>query len=104
MNSPDAENSLPPSLRFLKGLVILLMITMIVGVITVVGLLVTRMPDASALPVLPGQITLPDGATVQAVTYGKGWFGVVTTDQRLLIFGQDGQLRQEVEIKSDPSP
>ena len=103
-NSPDAENSLPPSLRFLKGLVILLMITMIVGVITVVGLLVTRMPDANALPVLPGQITLPDGATVEAVTYGKGWFGVVTTDQRFLIFGQDGQLRQEIKIITAPSP
>ncbi len=95
---------MPPSLRFLKGLVILLMVTMIVGVITVVGLLVTRMPDAKALPVLPGQITLPDGAGVEAVTYGKGWFGVVTTDQRFLIFGQDGQLRQEIKILADTLP
>lgn len=96
-DTPDA-NELPPSLRFLKGLVITLMITMIVGVITVVGLLVTRMPDATSAPVLPDRITLPDGTTAEAVTVGKGWFAVVTTNQSLLIYTTDGTLRQTVDL------
>ena len=91
---------MPPSLRLLKGLVIVLMITMIVGVITVVGLLVTRMPQAfSAVgPSLPDGFTLPAGAKAEAVTFGTGWIAVVTTDQRILIFGRDGTLRQEVTL------
>ena len=76
------------------------MITMIVGVITVVGLLVTRMPQAfSAVgPSLPDGFTLPAGAKAEAVTFGTGWIAVVTTDQRILIFGRDGTLRQEVTL------
>ena len=83
---------------------IVLMITMIAGVITVVGLLVTRMPDARALPALPSQLTLPDGVTAQAVTVGAGWFAVVTTDQHLLLFTTDGQLRQDIDISNAISP
>ena len=98
-DTPDAEASLPPSLRFLKGLVITLMITMIVGVITVVGLLVTRMPDGSSPPpVLPATLTLPDGLTAEAVTLGKGWIAVVTSDQQILIFGPDGTVLQRLQI------
>lgn len=98
---PDAPDpTLPPSLRLLKGLVIVLTLTMIGGVITVVGLLVTRMPQAfSAVgPSLPDGFTLPAGATAEAVTFGTGWIAVVTTDQRILIFGRDGTLRQEVTL------
>jgi Flp pilus assembly protein protease CpaA len=98
---PDAPDApLPPSLRFLKALVIILTLTMIGGVITVVGLLVTRMPQAfSAVgPSLPDGFTLPEGASAQAVTFGTGWIAVVTTDDRILIFGRDGTLRQEVAL------
>mgnify|MGYP005613701793 CR=1 FL=1 len=78
---------------------IVLTITMIAGVITVVGLLVTRMPDMRATgPALPPQLALPDGAKAQAVTMGTAWIGVVTTDNRILIFRPDGSLRQEVKI------
>lgn len=83
---------------------ITLMITMIVGVITVVGLLVTRMPDAAATMPLPEKIILPPGITAEAVTLGKGWIGVVTTDQRLLIFSADGKLRQEVLLQIGDEP
>ena len=77
---------------------------MIVGVITVVGLLVTRMPDGRALaPVLPQNLTLPDDAKAQAVTMGTGWIGVVTTDNRILIFTPDGALRQELQIAPLPA-
>lgn len=104
---PDApEGSLPPSLRFLKWLVIALTLTMIGGVITVVALLVTRMPQAfsASLPDLPDQISLPDGTKARAVTFGEGWIAVVTTDDRILIFDGDGDLRQDVAIGALEKP
>lgn len=89
---------LPPGLRFLKFLVTTLMITMIVGVITVVWLLVTRMPDGNALPALPDDLALPTGAVPLSITQGPGWIGVVTQDSRFLIFRPDGSLRQEITV------
>ncbi len=87
---------LPPGLRFLKGLVIALTITMIVGVITITGLLVTKL--RGPLP-LPETITLPGGTTAQAVTVGADWVGIVTTDNRILIFDRlTGALRQEISL------
>lgn len=98
-DAPEGE-ALPPSLRLLKWLVIVLTLTMIGGVIAVVAVIVTRMPQMTAAgPVLPETLTLPDGATAAAVTAGTGWFAVVTTDDRILIFGRDGKLRQEVRIQ-----
>lgn len=96
-DTPDATE-LPPSLRFLKGLVITLMITMILGVIAVVATLVTRMPDGTA-PVLPNSLTLPEGETATAVTMGQGWFAVVTASQNILIFDRDGKLLQTVPLR-----
>ena len=84
-------------MRFLKGLVITLMITMILGVIAVVATLVTRMPDGSP-PVLPDAITLPEGELATAVTMGQGWFAVVTASQNILIFDRSGKLLQTVPL------
>jgi Flp pilus assembly protein protease CpaA len=97
---PAQDLALPPSLRFLKWLVILLTLTMIGGVITVVGLLVTRMPQAfsAAGPGLPEGFNLPAGSEAEAVTFGTNWIAVVTTDQRILVFTRDGRLRQEVTL------
>ena len=50
---PLPEPELPPSLRFLKRLVTVLTITMILGVITVVGLLVTRLTAVAPVASLP---------------------------------------------------
>lgn len=103
-NTPAHEPDLPPSLRFLKGLVITLMITMIVGVITVVWLLVTRMPDASsAAPQVPETLTLPAGLKPEAVTLGKGWIAVVTSSQEILIFDQAGGLLQRIDLQLTPA-
>ena len=99
--TPEAPDpALPPSLRLLKWLVIALTLTMIGGVITVVGLLVTRMPQAfsAAGPRLPEGFALPQGTEARAVTFGEGWIAVVTSDDRILIFAKDGRLRQEVAI------
>ena len=94
----EAPQALPASLVWLKGLVIVLMVTMILGVIAVVWVIVTRMPDANALP-LPESIALPEGATAQAVTVGPDWFAVVTTGGRILVYDRvTGALRQEVEV------
>ncbi|WP_295073810.1 DUF6476 family protein [Tabrizicola sp.] len=104
---PDAPDvALPPSLRLLKWLVILLTLTMIGGVITVVTLIVTRMPQAftASAPKVPAELALPDGATASAVTFGSGWTAVVTTDQRILIFDRNGVLLQEVTITPTPAP
>jgi hypothetical protein len=104
-NTPEHEPDLPPSLRFLKSLVIILMITMIVGVITVVGLLVTRMPDASnTAPRLPDALTLPEGLEAEAVTLGKGWIAVVTTSQEILIFSPSGDLLQRIPLEGVVAP
>jgi hypothetical protein len=98
----EVEAALPPSLRFLKWLVIALTLTMIGGVIAVVAVLVTRIPQmANPLPVLPETITLPEGATAQAVTFGKGWIGVVVTGpegERFLVYSPGGTLRQTVDL------
>ncbi len=79
---------------------------MIGGVITVVGLIVTRMPQAftAVAPKVPDTLVLPDGKTAAAVTFGTGWIAVVTTDDHILIFGKDGTLRQDVTIDDTPGP
>ncbi|QCO55127.1 hypothetical protein EOK75_04655 [Pseudorhodobacter turbinis] len=103
MEQAPAPEGLPPSLRFLKGLVIALMITMIVAVITVVAVIVTRMPQSfvsqpAALPQLPSAITLPEGTKAQAATFGEGWIAIVTDDNRMLIYSTQGSLQQEVTL------
>lgn len=103
-DAPDA--ALPPSLRLLKWLVILLTLTMIGGVITVVALIVTRMPQAlrSNAPTVPAELALPGDATPAAVTFGTGWIAVVTTDNRILVFDSNGVLQQEVTISPAAGP
>ena len=73
------------------------MITMIVGVITIVGMLVTRMPSGAA-PVLPESLTLPEGAKAEAVTVGADFVLVVTTDGRVLVYGRNGAFRREIVL------
>lgn len=105
-DAPEGEG-LPPSLRFLKWLVILLTLTMIGGVITVVALLVTRMPHMGArpaLPDLPASLTLPPGAKAEAVTFGRGWTAVVTEDQRVFVFDPEGRLLREIPLVTAPPP
>ncbi|KPA23072.1 hypothetical protein shim_13650 [Shimia sp. SK013] len=70
---------------------------MIVGLVTVVALIVMRFRDDG--PILPEEITLPDGVAVQAVTTGDGWYALVTDDDRILIYDRiTGALRQEVVL------
>ena len=73
---------------------------MIVGVLTVVAVIVTRMPGAmhNGLP-LPDHITLPDGTKPQAFTQGEQWYAVVTTDNHILIYNREtGALAQDITL------
>ncbi len=104
MDQPPTEAALPPGLRFLKWLVILLTLSMIGGVITVVALLVTRMPALTAAvpPALPPALALPAGLRAEAVTMGRGFVAVVARGadggERILVFTPEGRLRQEVAV------
>ncbi len=99
--TPLEEPELPPSLRFLKRLVTVLTVTMIAGVITVVALLVTRMPRLGAGPTLPPSLSLPEGLTATAVTIGTGWIAVVTNQNHILIFDMTGKLQQDLTIDAN---
>ncbi|MDR0808370.1 MAG: DUF6476 family protein [Gemmobacter sp.] len=98
MQDTSGPDGLPPGLRWLKGLVMVLTVTLILGVITIVGLLVTRMPRPAPPPDFPANLALPEGARPEAITRGAGWIGIVSTDGRLFIFNEGGALRQEIAI------
>lgn len=100
MDDTSDKLELPPSLRWLKWLVTALTVTLILGVITIVGLLVTRLPlGVTPVADFPVSLALPAGAKPEAITRGPGWIGVVTTDGRMFVFAPDGALRQEITIR-----
>ena len=102
MQPPETDGPvrIPPELRWLKWLVIVLAGVMIAGFLVLIAALVIRL-NAEALP-LPDQIVLPEGAEVQAFTQGSDWIAVVTTDDRVLVYGRDGVMRQEMQIDRAP--
>ncbi len=76
----------------------LLTAVMIGGVLITFALIVIRLSDRT--PTLPKDITLPNGASAQAVTIGSNWYAVVTDDNRILIFDKTtGKLRQSVSLE-----
>jgi hypothetical protein len=92
----------PANLRFLRRLVTVLTATMLVGVVVVVGLLVTRLSGKG--PDLPEIIQMPDGKVAVAFTQGDTWFAIVTTDDEILIYNRiDGELRQTVQVSKTPA-
>ena len=99
--SPDkeAEPTLPAPIRLLQWLVIGLTASLILGVIIVVAVVVTRFPKSTTAP-LPETLVLPEGARAEAVTQGRDWVGVVTEDDRILIYDRvTGALRQSVVLE-----
>lgn len=82
---------------------------MIIGLITIVTLLVIRLPKAAApQPALPAPVEMPGGLVADAVTMGRGWVGVVATGaegQEFLIFdGKTGALRQRIPVRAGAGP
>lgn len=71
---------------------------MIGGLVVVISLLVIRLSDQGVT--LPDSITLPDGTTPTAVTFGNGWIAVVSDRNQILILDADsGDLRQTITIE-----
>ncbi|MEM7471343.1 MAG: DUF6476 family protein [Pseudomonadota bacterium] len=103
MDPSEVEPVEPANLRFLRRLVTALTAVMIVGVVVIVALLVIRLQPASTPDLtLPDEITLPAGAIAESFTQGATWYGVVTTDQRLLVFDRaSGALTQSVDLVTD---
>ncbi|WP_047995669.1 DUF6476 family protein [Puniceibacterium sp. IMCC21224] len=96
-DTPEPPLPEPANLKFLRRLVTVLTVTMIAGLIIVLGLLVTRLGARG--PALPDTITLPDGTSATAFTQGDNWYAVVTKDNRILIFDRlTGALRQTVTL------
>lgn len=97
------DQGLPPDLRFLKILVATLAGTMILGLIAIVTLIVIRFPKAMEPRLsLPDNVTLPAGETAAAVTFGKGWYAVVTEGGEILIFDAGtGALRKRVTVTGE---
>lgn len=97
-DTPATEDRDPLNLRVLRILVTVLTVTMIVGLITVVAVFVTRFESGSPVA-LPDQVTLPEGETARAVTFGPDWYAVVTANDLILIYDRaSGDLRQTVTI------
>ncbi len=92
-------------LRFLRRLVTVLTAVMIGGLLVLIVLFVIRFPvmrentGAGAFE-LPSSIALPSGAKAQSITMGGDWIGIVTQDDRILIYDRiSGALRQEIAIE-----
>jgi len=90
---------LPSGLRFLRQLVTVLTMVMIVGVVLISALLVIRLNQPALA--IPDRITLPSGIVAVSYTQTQDWYAVVTDQNKILIFDLDGQLTQEVVLKSD---
>ncbi|KIN73154.1 DUF6476 family protein [Sulfitobacter guttiformis] len=87
----------PANLRFLRRMVTVLTTVMVFGVVIVIGLLVTRL--TSDMPILPSEITLPDGAKAIAFTQAPDWYAIVTEAGEILVYDRmTGALRQTVVV------
>ncbi|WP_298857657.1 DUF6476 family protein [uncultured Sulfitobacter sp.] len=88
----------PTNLRFLRRMVTVLTTVMVLGVVVVIGLLVTRLTRDT--PILPTEIVLPDGAKAVAFTQAADWYAVVTDANEILVFDRmSGALRQTVVVE-----
>jgi hypothetical protein len=104
-DTPDPGT--PPELRFLKRLVTTLTLVMILGLLTIVGLLVIRLGGAPApLPALPENVTLPAEAQIAAVTLARDWLVVVTEAGEILLYDRaaGGEPVQRVTPRDRQAP
>lgn len=90
MSDSDDTTPLPPDLRFLKLLVTTLAAVMILGLLTITGLLVTRLGAPVPLPALPESVILPEGAQPAAVTFAQEYLVVVTEAGEILLYARSG--------------
>jgi len=85
--------------------VTILTASMIAGLVTIIILIVIRVPNVirkvdDPIP-LPSELTLPDGSTAATFTQGSDWYAIITTDNEILIYNRDGGgLRQSIKINN----
>ncbi len=99
-HSPDDDPGppLPAVVRVLQWLVIGLTASMMLGVIAVVTVVVTRFPKPPTPPTAEA-LALPSGAEPLSIAQGSDWVGIVTTDDRILVYDRaTGALRQTVTL------
>ena len=70
---------------------------MVLGLAAIVTILWLRL-GAPPLPDLPAAVTLPEGATVQAVTFAGERLIVVTDGGEVLVYDADGALTGRIEL------
>lgn len=111
---PDAPDARPPEVRFLKILVTVLTATMIAGLVTIIALLVIRLPGGGGTGAAPGvtyrlppTLALPEGVRPAAVSFtATGQIVILTeTDDparpgTVLLYGADGALRGQAELRA----
>ena len=89
-------------MRILRYLVLAMTIIFIVGftiIVTVVYLQFVKAQNGFKID-LPDIVELPEGARAQAFTQGRGWYAVVTQENKILVFdSKSGELTQSVDIR-----
>lgn len=99
---PPPPDQPPPDVRLIKWLVLVLTSVMILGVIVIIGLLVTRLGMAPAPLALPESINLPTGSTAQAITFAPDWVLVLTQENEVLLFDPaTGALRHQIALPEE---
>ena len=93
---PNVDFQLPKNLRFLQRLVTMLTASMIVGILVIVTLLVIKIRSEDLN--FPNNLLLPDGTKPVAFTQTKDWYSIVTEDNNILIYKNDGTLIKSIKV------
>lgn len=92
----------PPDIRLIKRLVVVLTSVMILGLIVIVGLLVTRLGMAPAPLALPDTVSLPEGTRVEALTLSDRWIIVLGRDGEVLFYDRASHaLRHRLALPAE---
>ena len=92
----------PPEVRLIKRLVVVLTSVMILGLIVIVGLLVTRLGMAPAPLALPDSIDLPENTRVEALTLSDRWIIVLSREGEALFYDRaSNELRHRIALPVD---
>ena len=94
---PNVDFQLSKNLRFLQRLVTVLTASMIVGILVIVILLVIKIRSENLN--FPNKLSLPDGTKPVAFTQTKDWYSVVTEDNDILIYKNDGTLIKSIKVE-----
>ena len=94
---PNANIQLPRNLRFLQRLVTLLTLSMIVGILTIAALLAFKLRSENIN--FPQTLTLPDGTKPIAFTQTKDWYSIITEENEILIYRNDGTLIRTITVQ-----